>query len=71
VAVVVSLATVAGAAVVDVGTSGRGVEGRDGLALVIKCGGLYLLLRLASQVHLHPDTLLLPSAGFTPEVLLV
>ena len=38
----------------------HGVEGRDGLALVIEGGGLYLLLRLASKVHLHPDTLLLP-----------
>ena len=60
VAVVISLAAVAGAAVVDVGTAGWGVEGRDGLALVIEGGGLYLLLRLASKVHLHPDTLLLP-----------
>ena len=62
VAVVVRLAAVAGAAVVDVGASGRGVEGRDGLALVIKGRRLNLLLRLASQVHLHPDTLLLPPA---------
>ena len=60
VAVVVRLAAVAGAAVVDVRTSGGRIEGRDGLALVIEGGGLYLLLRLASKVHLHPDTLLLP-----------
>ena len=61
VAGVVRLAPVAGAAVVDVGAAGRGVQGRDGLALVVKGGGLDLLLRLASQVHLDPDTLLLPS----------
>jgi len=71
VAVVVRLAPVTGAAVVDVGAAGRGVQWRDGLALVIEGGRLDLLLRLARQVHLDPDTLLLPSARFTPEVLLV
>ena len=60
VAVVVRLAAVTGAAVVDVGAPGWGVEGRDGLALVVEGGGLDLLLRLASEVHLDPDTLLLP-----------
>ena len=38
----------------------HGVEGRDGLALLVEGGGLYLLLGLAGEVHLHADTLLLP-----------
>ena len=43
------------------GTGARhGVEGRDGLALLVEGGGLYLLLGLAGEVHLHADTLLLP-----------
>ena len=36
------------------------VERRHGLALLVKCGGLDLLLWLARQVHLDTDTLLLP-----------
>lgn len=38
----------------------HGVEGRDGLALLVEGGGLDLLLGLAGEVHLHADTLLLP-----------
>ena len=36
------------------------VEWWDGLALLVEGGGLDLLLGPARQVHLHPDTLLLP-----------
>ena len=38
----------------------RAVERRYRLALLVELGGLDLLLGAARQVHLHPDTLLLP-----------
>ena len=64
---VITVTAMTGAAVRDseAGSSpGAGalcrVERRHSLALLIKCGGLDLLLWLARQVHLDTDTLLLP-----------
>jgi hypothetical protein len=36
------------------------VKGGNGFAVLVELGGVDLLLAAAGQVHLHPDTLLLP-----------
>ena len=36
------------------------VKGGNGFAVLVELGGVDLLLAATGQVHLHPDTLLLP-----------